>query len=438
MGEDRLIVFGRYPVPGVAKTRLIPVLGRVGAASFHRMMTERIVSLASSFAGGRGIKVEVCFEGGDELKLRRWLGYGTRLSAQSPGDLGEKMYHAFARAFANGARRVVLVGTDIPGLNESHLETAFNILESKDLVLGPSKDGGYWLMGLKTPVDLFQGIKWGSEDVLEKTLIQAKEKAMSVYKLDPLTDIDTVGDLRLLMPGINNRKPYLTVIIPALNEEGNIERTIASARDEESEVIVVDGGSKDNTANRASHAGARVKISSPGRALQQNMGARFAKGDFLLFLHADTRLPAGYVNHVFELSNDRNMAAGAFMFKTDINSSVMRLTELMTNLRARYLKLPYGDQGLFMSKKIFESAGGFPDVPIAEDLLMIRKLKKIGSIRIAPVSAVTSGRRWKTHGLILTTLINQIIMVGCYLGISPSHLRPIYGSRRGTKKRKNQ
>ncbi|MFC1883959.1 TIGR04283 family arsenosugar biosynthesis glycosyltransferase [Thermodesulfobacteriota bacterium] len=427
MEKDRLIVFCRYPVPGRAKTRLIPTLGRVGAADLHRMLTERTVTTALSFARESTVDVEICFEGGDELKLRRWLGCRARLTAQAPGDLGEKMHNAFADAFDNSARRVVLIGTDIPQLKKCHLRAAFNSLDDKDLVLGPSTDGGYWLMGLRFPVNLFQDINWGSKDVLERTLVQAERNAMSVCKLDPLTDIDTVEDFRALMPGHFIGKPYLTVIIPALNEESNIEDAISTALDEESEIIVVDGGSNDKTVDIASRAGVRVATSSPGRALQQNIGAKLARGDLLLFLHADTKLPADYIDRVFDLLNDRNFAVGAFMFKTDLKSPAMRLAEFFTNLRARYFRLPYGDQALFMRKSVFKSVGGFPDVPIAEDLMLIRKLLKIGSVRISSVPAVTSGRRWKRHGLILTTLINQLIMIGCCLGVSPSFLRPLYG-----------
>jgi rSAM/selenodomain-associated transferase 2/rSAM/selenodomain-associated transferase 1 len=387
------------------------------------------MSKANNFARAYGVKVEVCFEGGDGKKIRRWLGHGTTLYIQSPGDLGKKMHRSFIDAFNRGAGRAVLIGTDIPRLNMSHLESAFNALENKDLVLGPSTDGGYWLMGLRRPVDLFQDIEWGTENVLEKTVLRAKEYSMSIHQLELLMDIDTAEDLKELMPGFLDRKSYVTVIIPTLNEEFNIENAISSASDEESEVIVVDGGSNDKTVDIASRSGARVEISSPGRSLQQNVGVKFAKSDVLLFLHADTRLPGRYVDHIFDLMNDRTFAVGAFMFKTDIKSPAMRLAEFMTNLRARYIKLPYGDQALFMRKKTFEEVGGFPGVAIAEDLMLVRKLLKIGSVRISPVPAVTSGRRWKTHGIMLTTLINQLIMIGCFLGVPPGVLRKLYGKR---------
>lgn len=433
MRADRLIVFCRYPEPGRVKTRLIPVLGRVGAAGLHRMMVERTLSTASSFAHRWGITVEVSFEGGDGPRFRRWLGSGVRFSAQSAGNLGEKMSNAFYELFARGTRKAILIGTDIPRLEISHLKSAFQALESSDLVLGPSKDGGYYLMGLKAPADLFQGISWGSKNVLEKTVSLAEKSGMKIHKLEPLVDIDTIDDLRGWMPGLNNRRTYISVIIPALNEDLNIASAIESALDDESEVIVVDGGSRDQTVETALRAGVRTVVSAPGRALQQNTGAGLARGDVLLFLHADTKLPERYIDYVFDFLMDQTLAAGAFMFKTDISRPGMKIVETIANMRARYLDLPYGDQGLFMKKSVFTSVGGFSDVPIAEDLMLIRKLSKLGSVRILPVPIITSGRRWKNRGVIVTTLINQLVLAGMYLGISPTVLRLLYGGREKTK-----
>ncbi|MBW1704472.1 MAG: TIGR04283 family arsenosugar biosynthesis glycosyltransferase [Deltaproteobacteria bacterium] len=228
------------------------------------------------------------------------------------------------------------------------------------------------------------------------------------------------------MPEWAGKRPYVSVTIPTLNEAANIETAIRSSLNEDVEIIVIDGGSTDDTVARAMRAGARVEMSSRGRALQQNRGAASAGGRVLLFLHADSRLPTGYINHVFEILMDTETVAGAFRFKTNLDSPLMNLIELMTNIRSQYFKLPYGDQGLFIRKSIFELVGGFPDVPIAEDLFLVRRLSKKGRIRIASVHVVTSGRRWQTLGLFRTTLINQVILAGCCLGISPSTLSSLY------------
>jgi rSAM/selenodomain-associated transferase 2/rSAM/selenodomain-associated transferase 1 len=424
--HDRLIIFCRYPAPGRTKTRLIPVLGPTGAAELHRWLTEKTFETIKAIALRRRIGVEVRFDGGSELKMRRWLGPGAIFSRQGEGDLGERMHAAFVNAFQSGCRRVVLLGTDIPGLNKNHLGKAFAALAEQDLVLGPSTDGGYWLMGLRRPAHVFQGINWGTEKVLEQTIVLAKRHGLTVHQLDPLTDIDTEDDFKRWQPKGIWQRPYVSIIIPVLNEAVNVRATIRAATDDDAEIIVVDGGSMDDTVLQAADAGAQVEISPQCRATQQNRGAEAASGSILLFVHADTLLPNGFVYHVFETLMDPSIIVGAFRFKSDLDSPSMKVIEFLTNFRSQYLRLPYGDQGLFIRKTVFESFGGFPNVPIAEDLFFVRRLSKRGKIRIAPANAVTSSRRWQTLGVLRTTLINQLIVAGCYLGVSPHTLASLY------------
>jgi len=423
---DRLIIFGRYPVPGKAKTRLIPVLGATRAADLQRHLTEKTLRTAKAFECRQDLKVEVRFEGGSKRKMRQWLGTGLMLHQQKQGDLGERMHHAFSDAFRTGCKRVVLVGTDIPELTVNNLSRAFDALTDHDLVLGPSTDGGYWLIGLKRPADIFGAIDWGAAKVLEQTLALAKKEGLKVETQAPLTDIDIGNDLKQWRPDWAIQRPYLSVIIPTLNEEKTIRTTIDSARNPEVELIVVDGGSIDNTVDQAIQAGARVERCPRGRAVQQNRGAEVARGGVFLFLHADTCLPKGYVEQVFDTLLDPNTALGAFRFKTNLQSGLMRVIEIAANFRSRYLNMPYGDQGLFMRKRLFDSIGGFPGVPIAEDLLLARLLSRKGRIRIVPAYSVTSCRRWQRLGLLRTTFINYAIVAGLYLGISPRVLASLY------------
>jgi rSAM/selenodomain-associated transferase 2/rSAM/selenodomain-associated transferase 1 len=389
-------------------------------------MTERIVKVVRRVASKRPLEVEVCFEGGTEPQMGRWLGQDFIFSDQVPGDLGERMGAAFHRAFRNGAHRVVLIGTDIPGASERHIGQAFDALEHRELVIGPSHDGGYWLLGMKRPEDLFHGIAWGTERVLQQTTTEAQEKGLATHMLETLSDLDRAEQVGHLMPGWSKKRPYLSVIIPTLNEEKNVQQAIRGARRDWVECVVVDGGSTDRTASLAQRSGARVCSSPPGRALQQNRGAEIAQGKVFLFLHADTALPEDYMSQVFETLMGRSIVMGAFGFRTDMEHPMMKGIETLANFRSRVLGLPYGDQGLFIRGSVFRRVRGYPEVPLAEDLFFVRKMARLGRIGIAPGHVVTSARKWRRMGLMQTTLFNQIIAACCLLGVSPERLLPLY------------
>ena len=230
----------------------------------------------------------------------------------------------------------------------------------------------------------------------------------------------------------------MSVVIPVLNEAFHIGQTIKYAADADAEIIVSDGGSRDRTLSVAEGLGVQVITGAKGRAWQQNLGAKHARGRVLLFLHADTRLPKGYVLDVFEALLGPGFCVGAFRFKTDFSHPLMHLVEWITASRARFLHLPYGDQALFMKKKHFDTLGGFPTVPIGEDLLLVRKCLKNGRVVLTNTPAITSGRRWKKLGPLKTTWINQLMLVGMAMGISLRTLARLYHSSPDTAKRNSR
>ena len=223
----------------------------------------------------------------------------------------------------------------------------------------------------------------------------------------------------------------LSVIIPVLNEAEMIAQTLQYLQAPAVEIILVDGGSSDPTVAIAKERGAKVILSpEPGRAIQMNTGAQYATADTLLFLHADTQLPLNYRQLVQETLAKPKTVAGAFLLKINGQNPLLRLIEKGVNARSRFLQMPYGDQGIFLKKETFEKVGGFPILPIMEDFQLIRTLKKQGKIRLAAASVLTSARRWERLGVIQTTLINQIIIIGYFLGIPPSQLKQWYASCR--------
>ncbi len=426
ISRKRLILFGRYPVPGKTKTRLIPSLGRVGAAELQRFLTERTWNtlLRSGVA-----PVDFVYTGAGEARVRRWIAdVPVHPLRQSAGDLGQRMQAALEGAMARRARQVVLIGTDIPALTTRHIANAFAALEQHDVVLGPSRDGGYWLVGCRRPADIFSNIDWGGPRVLRQTLAAAERSALSVALLEDalLDDLDTAADLKAWPSAQAWGGPFITVVIPTLNEAHRIAGALAglSAAAGDIEIIVADGGSQDGTQSAARRSGAAVIDAPRGRALQQNAGAAQARGRVLLFLHADTRLPEDFADQVFELLMDPRVALGAFRFKSDWDCRPMRCIELAVHLRCALFHLPYGDQAFFLRKPLFEQVGGFPAVPVAEDLLLVRRLARRGRIALAPGAAVTSSRRWRSSGMLRLTLIHALIAGGCLLGVDPGKLAP--------------
>lgn len=201
-----LIIFTRYPEPGVTKTRLIPALGAEGAAALHRHLTECTLNSVKALQAQSNLSVEICFTGGTEQLMQDWLGKSYVYRHQSQGDLGNRLITAFAQAFNQGLKKVIIIGTDCPQLDPRLLQQAFSALAESDLVLGPAKDGGYYLIGLQRPLrELFLEISWGSDRVFQQTVAIAQSLNLKLSYLPQLADIDRPEDLELIKNGESRR-----------------------------------------------------------------------------------------------------------------------------------------------------------------------------------------------------------------------------------------
>ena len=195
--NKRLIIFTRYPEPGITKTRMIPALGAVGAAKLQRQMTEYVLAQAQLLQSSYDVSIEVRFAGGDKQLMQAWLGNDIECIAQGEGDLGQKMANSLISAFQNPTKSVVIIGSDCPELTPALMVKAFQQLQlGSDLVLGAAIDGGYYLIGLSRFIpELFTEISWGSAQVFSQTVETAQSLNLTTAYLPPLADVDRPEDL---------------------------------------------------------------------------------------------------------------------------------------------------------------------------------------------------------------------------------------------------
>ena len=221
----------------------------------------------------------------------------------------------------------------------------------------------------------------------------------------------------------------LSIIIPALNEADHITATLDSLqplRQRGVEVIVVDGGSSDNTAQLAAERADRVITSARGRALQLNAGAAAARGEILCFLHADSILPDSADGLIVgELSRSRR-SWGRFDVTIAGTHPMLRVIARMMNWRSRLTGIATGDQGLFMTRSLFEAAGRFPEIALMEDIALTRQLKRYGAPLCIAHRMTTSGRRWEKHGVWRTILLMWRLRLAYFLGADPDRLARQY------------
>jgi rSAM/selenodomain-associated transferase 2 len=187
------------------------------------------------------------------------------------------------------------------------------------------------------------------------------------------------------------------------------------------QIIVADGGSTDETITVAARYGVEVIQSSCGRPRQMNDAVKHARGEYVLFLHADTLPPSDFTDIVARQLKP-GVAAGAFRFALREPIALQGLIVSLTRLRGSLLGMPYGDQGLFLRRALFHAAGAFPEWPILEDVEMIKRLRRVGNLVITRETAATSARRWQQGGVLRTWARHQLILVGHLLGVSPHWL----------------
>jgi rSAM/selenodomain-associated transferase 2 len=228
---------------------------------------------------------------------------------------------------------------------------------------------------------------------------------------------------------MEGRVPSISIIVPALDEAAIIAgalQGLAPLRQRHAEVIVVDGGSRDGTAEIARPRADRVLAADRGRAAQMNAGARAARGDVLLFLHADTTLPPDADQLVLRALAGAS-TWGRFDVRIEGQSPLLALVAALMNWRSRLTGIATGDQAMFVTRKAFADVGGFPEMLLMEDIAFSKKLKRIAWPVSIAARVVTSGRRWERYGVVRTIWMMWRLRLAFFLGADPAALARRYG-----------
>lgn len=445
-----ICLFAKPPVPGRVKTRLIPVLGSDGAAELATAFLEDSWIALSEFPWAQLVLAST-----DET-LQDPLGDRAEVWLQGEGDLGARLERVLGRALQDHPFAIA-VGADSPGLPHRFLDEARVALARVDAVIGPSDDGGFYLLGLREcPKGLLSGIPWSAPTTCLETIAKLQAAGLTVHILDNWFDVDTAEDLERLRALLGakqieapNTKRSLeahasnssedtplrcSVIIPALNEREYLPQTLLALEKQEwiHEVIVADGGSTDGTREwLAAQTFARVVDAPAGKGNQLNAGAQAATGEVLLFLHADCQLPPEAGDSVASALRSQDAAGGCFEVRfTGNKSRSLKVVAAGINLRARLSAAATGDQGIFVRRETFERIGGCPDWPLFEDVEVVRRIKTIGKFAVLRSKLEVSPRRHLARGVFRTVLLIYALRVAYWLGVSPFTLKKWFDDAR--------
>lgn len=426
-----VIYFCKAPEIGRVKTRLAKSIGDENTLEIYKTMLNNLLE------NSLHVKSFIAFDGNENIipsDLPRF--------AQKGDGLGERMKNAFLHLFEIGFTQVILVGADIPRIDEEILQSALESLDSHDGVLSPTNDGGYYLIGFNKSSFIckaFDDDIFDNPNVYELTC-KALEP-LHVKHGKTLEDIDTIHDLRrfcadfpkhILTQSSNQileKLPKISLIMPVFHEDESAVLSVSwafeNARKSDFEVIIVDTHNRTCIDELRFKNPVRLHTAPKGRANQLNAGFEIARGKTILFLHADSKLPKDWDALIEEALHVND--AGAFKLDIDSPSIWLKFIAFATNIRASLLGSPYGDQGQFFKATIFEKLGKYPPIPIMEDVAIMKSLKNSDlKLKILKQKIATSPRRWHKEGLFYTTLRNRFLSTLFALGVSPQRLAQWY------------
>lgn len=414
--KKAVILFTRVPEPGKVKTRMMSVYTGEECAKMQTCFLQDITRELRK----TGADLFVCYDpSGPKRAIRRICGY---LEQRGDG-LGERMLNAFKEVLGRGYDSCVLVGSDLPELTAADIKSAFAELELNDAACGPTEDGGYYLIGMHRALpELFDGRSYGHDRVIDELREAAASNGISMGLIRTRRDMDTPDDVMKYLAAMRSDARLrhsrtgsfvrdhlrISVIVPVYNEITTIDAMVTQLRGlkDDCEIIFADGGSTDDTLSRIPED-FRIVRSPKGRAAQMNAGASAASGDILFFLHCDSELPPDPLAEIRRVMTRRE--AGCFGIAFHSRQFFMWTNRVISNGRAGIHGIMFGDQGMFMTRELFERAGGFREIPIMEDYQFSLDLKRLG-IRpgMARHRIYTSDRRYPKANIPKLRLMYQM------------------------------
>ncbi|MCL5406512.1 MAG: TIGR04282 family arsenosugar biosynthesis glycosyltransferase [Deltaproteobacteria bacterium] len=420
-----LLIFLRYPAPGKVKSRLSAEVGAEKAVEIYEKLLRRTLGIACDVKRkSPEIGITLFYTPQDPLeKLMNKFRGPWKFRPQEGDHLGERMAKGLRSAFAEGAGRAVLIGSDLADVEPGDIEEAFRNSGEKVAVLGPAADGGFYLVGTDRPIDSPFGFStWGTNEIFNRTAGQFEAEGFRVHPAPQRNDVDCKSDLERL-----DRDPLfsesISIIIPTLSEAEKLSPLLHYLEDAiwpGDEIVVVEGGACEKTSFRRISPVLTVIKTIKGRGIQQNIGAMLSRGNILFFLHDDTIPPPEFAYLIRRTCRDKPSAPGCFRLRFLPSSRALDLISKWANLRTALFKLPYGDQGYFLRKELFEGAGGFRRTYLMEDVEIVRNLRKISgagsAVSIMPADVYTSPDRYLRKGILKASLQNHLLFLLSLLG----------------------
>ncbi len=437
-----IVLFTRYPDPGKVKTRLAWDIGDRTAANIHRIFMSKMLMILLREINGVNIIVNYTgvdsetemIEGFDPAlasNINQGIKSGFLYFIKQPStSFGERI-----NAIAKQLGKVIIIGADIPGITAGILSKAIEYVKEKEAAIALTKDNGYYLIALPYYSDVFTTINYSLGNVGQQTynLMQKNYNSASILH-NTLVDVDEISDLKSLglIDLIEQNQVDISVIIPTLNEVNYIYNTLANIvkqadKSNNIEILVVDGGSKDNTLQRVEEFKKdypniliqTLTVSSLGRAFQMNVGLRHSSGKYLVFCHADTLLPSEWDQKIINILSNKQVKLAYFDLQFQSDHLGLKLVAWTVN----YIRqLPYGDQVFCVRRDDFKHIGGFDYVSLLEDVTLFDYRISYKQCQKIPYPIITNPRKYSNQrstysylSILKNVAKNWAIMVGTKL-----------------------